>query len=59
LGMDLSCATSLLAVPIVDLLLQAKTKHGMASRRGAILISSASLYVLHLIAINTSIADWH
>jgi len=59
LGMDLSCTTFLLGVPIVNLLLQAKTKHGTASRRGAILISSASLYVLQLIAIYTSIANWH
>ncbi|KAI4606556.1 hypothetical protein J4E80_010092 [Alternaria sp. BMP 0032] len=44
LGMDLFFATSLLAVPIVNLLLQAEIKHGMASRRGAILISSASLF---------------
>lgn len=59
LGMDLSCATSLLAVPVVNLLLQAKTKHGTASQRGAILISIASLYVLQLIAINTCIANRH
>jgi len=57
LGMELSFATSVLAVRFVNLLLQAKTKRGTASRRGAILISSASLYVLHLIAINTSIAN--
>jgi len=46
LGMDLSCAACLLAVCFVNLLLQAKTKHGTASQLGAILISSASLYVL-------------
>ena len=46
LGMDLFFATSLLAVPIVNVLLQAKIKRGTESRRGAILISSASLYVL-------------
>jgi len=46
LGMDLFFATFLFAVPVVNLLLQAKTKNGTASRHGAILISSASLYVL-------------
>ena len=46
LGMEISCATSLLDVSIANVLLQAEIKLGTASRRGAILISSASLYVL-------------
>ena len=46
LGIELSFATSVLAVRFVNLLLQAKTKRGTASWRRAILILSASLYVL-------------